>query len=137
MTIAYFPDRLRSVSFKRIFRIRRHSGVTSTYSSDWMYSKHSSKLNTLGGASRTLSSAPEERILVNFLVLVTCLTHTCADLAQNQILPCGATAVHCRACDRLAACEIDMTLKRGNVGAARTSVQVHVRQRRFRGCATA
>src|SRR5690554_361275 len=68
--------RLRSCSCRRILRRRMDFGVTSTYSSPWMYSRASSKLKVMGVTMRTLSSEPEARILVSFLLLVTLITRS-------------------------------------------------------------
>ena len=46
-------------------------GVTSTYSSPWMYSRASSNVKTFGGAIEVFSSEPEARMLVSCLDLVT------------------------------------------------------------------
>ena len=66
--------RLRSSSSRIILRMRRWLGVTSTYSSSLMYSRASSRLNTTGGTIFAFSSAPEARMLVSFLDLVTLIT---------------------------------------------------------------
>src|SRR5690554_3759192 len=68
--------RLRSCSCRRILRRRMDLGVTSTYSSPWMYSRASSRLKVMGVTMRTLSSEPEARMLVSFLLLVTLITRS-------------------------------------------------------------
>ena len=67
----YFEARLRSTSCSNILRRRMAWGVTSTYSSAWMYSNASSSVKTFGGAIEGLSSDPEARMLVSCLALVT------------------------------------------------------------------
>ena len=67
----YFAARLRSFSSSRILRRRIECGVTSTYSSPWMYSSASSSVKTFGGAIDVLSSDPEARMFVSCLALVT------------------------------------------------------------------
>src|SRR3954468_22882995 len=59
----YILLRFLSFSSKYIFLKRIDFGVTSTYSSFWIYSNASSKENFLAGIILALSSAPDERTL--------------------------------------------------------------------------
>ena len=70
------PERLRSKWSRSILRIRMLFGVTSTYSSPLIYSKHSSRLIYVLGMTRAFSSLPLARTLVSCLALVTLMTRS-------------------------------------------------------------
>ena len=70
------PARLRSRWSRIILRMRMDFGVTSTYSSALMYSRHSSSESTVLGMMRALSSVPEARTLVSCFAFVTLMTRS-------------------------------------------------------------
>src|SRR5690606_16958596 len=82
----------RMFSLRMIFRILRLSGVTSRYSSRSMYSMNCSRDISTGGASLALSSDPEARMLVSFLVLVTLTTRSFSRLCSPTICPSYTSA---------------------------------------------
>ena len=63
--------RFRMVGSRIFLRIRRFVGVTSNSSSVSMKSRHCSRERTLGGTSRSASSALEERVFVSCFFLHT------------------------------------------------------------------
>ena len=69
-------ERLRSRWSRIILRMRMLLGVTSTSSSPLIYSRHSSRLITVFGMTRALSSEPLARTLVSCLALVTLITRS-------------------------------------------------------------
>src|SRR5690606_41408995 len=72
-------------SLRMIFRMRKLSGVTSKYSPCAMYSIYCSRERSMGGASLTLSSEPDARILVSFFVLVTLTTRSFSRVCSPTI----------------------------------------------------
>jgi hypothetical protein len=65
---AGLPALFRSFSVSNIFRMRIDFGVTSRYSSFWMYSSASSSENLFAGAIFTFASLPASRSVGSYFL---------------------------------------------------------------------